>query len=69
MASAVGAFSQVSISSRFVKMTGMALARIGATIAFGSVVGNAKRSFVVSPFHFDVQGLAATSTRAGIPWP
>jgi hypothetical protein len=49
MISAAGAFIHVAISSDVVKMTGRAFGWTGATIALGSVVRKAKRSFVVSP--------------------
>jgi hypothetical protein len=49
---------QVSTSSGVVRITGIALGWIAPTSAFGSVVRNAKMSFVVSPsltFRTDVQ--------------
>jgi hypothetical protein len=57
-ASFVDAVIQRSTSSGVVRMTGMALAWIGATTAFASVVKKANRSLVVSPsltFRTDVQ--------------
>src|ERR1019366_2432812 len=48
-ASSAGAFIQTSISSRAVRMTGIAFGWIAPTSLFGSVVRNAKMSFVVSP--------------------
>jgi hypothetical protein len=48
-ASFAGAVIQRSTSSWVVRMTGMALGWIGATIAFGSLVKKANRSLVVSP--------------------
>jgi hypothetical protein len=45
----VGAVSQSSILSGLVRMTGIVLGWIGATISLGSVVKKAKRSLVVSP--------------------
>ena len=65
------ALIQISISSGVVSMTGIALGWIGATSAFGSVVRNAKRSFVVSPsltLRTDVQRVQTPAkTRAVSP--
>src|SRR4030088_3055082 len=57
-ASSAGACIQTSISSRAVRTTGIAFGWIAATSLFGSVVRNAKMSFVVSPsftFRTEVQ--------------
>src|SRR6202040_2831218 len=48
-ASSAGEFIQTSISSRAVRTTGIAFGWIAPTSLFGSVVRNAKISFVVSP--------------------
>src|SRR5580693_1036715 len=66
-ASAAGAFIQTSISSRAVRTTGIAFGWIAATSLFGSVVRNAKISFVVSPsftFRTEVQRVQMPAKKA-----
>jgi hypothetical protein len=57
----------VSISSRVIKMTGIAFAWMAPTTLFGSVVKNAKMSFVVSPsfiFRTEVQRVQTPAKKA-----
>src|SRR6202047_167972 len=66
-ASSAGAFIQASISSRAVRTTGIAFGWIAATSLFGSVVRNAKTSFVVSPsftFRTEVQRVQMPAKKA-----
>src|ERR1700694_2296946 len=66
-ASAAGAFIQTSISSRAVRTTGIACGWIAAISLFGSVVRNAKMSFVVSPsftFRTEVQRVQMPAKKA-----
>src|ERR1700732_4455493 len=65
-ASSAGAFIQTSISSRAVRTTGI-FGWIAATSLFGSVVRNAKMSFVVSPsftFRTEVQRVQMPAKKA-----
>src|SRR5580693_835837 len=66
-ASSAGAFIQTSISSRAVRTTGIAFGWITPTSLFGSVVRNAKMSFVVSPsftFRTEVQRVQMPAKKA-----
>jgi hypothetical protein len=66
-ASSAGAFIQTSISSRAVRTTGIAFGWIAPTSLFGSVVRNAKMSFVVSPsfsFRTEVQRVQIPAKKA-----
>src|ERR1700730_13275598 len=66
-ASSAGALIQTSISSRAVRTTGIACGWIAATSLFGSVVRNAKMSFVVSPsftFRTEVQRVQMPAKKA-----
>src|SRR3984893_17205945 len=66
-ASSAGAFIQASISSRAVRTTGIAFGWIAATSLIGSVVRNAKMSFVVSPsftFRTEVQRVQMPAKKA-----
>src|ERR1700736_3663726 len=66
-ASSAGAFIQTSISSRAVRTTGIAFGWIARTSLFGSVVRNAKMSFVVSPsftFRTEVQRVQMPAKKA-----
>src|SRR5208337_264882 len=66
-AASAGAFIQTSISSRVVRTTGIAFGWIAPTSLFGSVVRNAKISFVVSPsftFRTEVQRVQMPAKKA-----
>src|SRR6202790_907293 len=66
-ASSAGAFIQTSIFSRAVRTTGIAFGWIAPTSLFGSVVRNAKMSFVVSPsftFRTEVQRVQMPAKKA-----